>query len=218
MMHELFHNDLVQGEAHLGHRHQQQIPTSHSSCRRHLHDVLSSSTPLYSSCFQIVTLALDSQAQLIYLSVLLSTGERVKFRNHIHKQKQQLGYFFFFFCCCCCCNPIPPRKKETLNPGQPFFCLLSSKHHFSSTNFRQRRRRQILHANFKRGCNQLKCRVPNTKFSSSIHNLRRFKSIASSKSSSTSANPNLTTTASKLPTPLCCPKRDPNSGQKKKKI
>jgi hypothetical protein len=28
----------------------------------------------------------------------------------------------------------------------------------------------------------------------------------------------LTTTASKLPTPLCCPKRDPNSGQKKKKI
>ncbi len=187
MMHELFHNDLVQGEAHLGHRHQHQIPTSHSSCRRHLHDVLSSSTPLYSSCFQMVTLALDSQAQLIYLSVLLSTGEHVKFRNHIHKHKQQLGFFFFFFCCCCC-NSIPSRKKETLNPGQSFFCLLSRKHHFSSTNFRQRRRRRlkIPHANFKRGCNQLKCLIPNTKFSSSIHNLRRFKSFASSKSSSSS--------------------------------
>ncbi len=124
MMHELFHNDLVQGEAHLGHRHQHQIPTSHSSCRRHLHDVLSSSTLLYSSCFQIVTLALDSQAQLIYLSALLSSEERVKFRNHIHKHKQQLGFFFFFFfCCCCCCKPIPSRKKETINPGQPFFCF-----------------------------------------------------------------------------------------------
>ncbi len=196
MMHELFHNDLVQGEAHLGHRHQHQIPISHSSCRRHLHDVLSSSTPLYSSCFQIVTLALDSQAQLIYLSVLLSTGERVKFRNHTHKHKQQLGFFFcffFFFFCCCCCNPIPSRKKETLNPGQPFFSLLSREHHFSSTNFRRRRcRRKILRANFKRGCNQLKCLVPNRKFSSIIHHLRTFKSFASSKSSSSSAWPGFT--------------------------
>lgn len=123
MMHELFHNDLVQGEAHLGHRHQHQIPISHSSCRRHLHDVLSSSTPLYSSCFQIATLALDSQAQLIYLSVLLSTGERVKFRNHTHKHKQQLGFFFcfFFFVFCCCCNPIPSRKKKNPKPRTTLF-------------------------------------------------------------------------------------------------